>query len=481
MHTKDISTISLDSLADYPESLVKVTETLASLQGEFCAIKECKCHPYYDRTKTDYEKEKKLGTICIPSGFKTPLDFFETTTSEYIAKQFHHLPEIHIISLGSGQLLRELVIIAKLIKELKTSYFTDNKIVLHAVDTLYKKKNRTSSQHWLQISSYLCMEQFKELANMLNMNVDLLVYSSIEKYNRKRIIDRVIYPEVILSIDLTTKFDVDFPEKCKDEPSQKFEFTQQGILQGTKELAMHGSIFMTLTHLGSSKGMFIIQEKKENEKWIKEWIHTISSSKKIIFGPPLDIQMIIKKKNDEFLCSHMHMQEKLEAERFKFAPLSDAVRKRFLLIDEVKETAFGPEEKMIFDRIDELLKIENVNAQCTEGFTALHWAAMCRDEFLIKKLVATGADPTIKNIYGRTPLDYYQYQISLSDFHETFLDKEWLEVLSQDHTPSSPAIMPEFSQIYINDTDKSMALDFRNNESIDLSLFGFGLTSKSQF
>lgn len=97
--------IELYLLADRPESIVETTKELSSLPGEYQSIKECKCCIEYDRTYINWSKD-------LPSGFKSPLDLFETTSSAYIARKLHHLPEIHIMSFGSGQLLRELIIIA---------------------------------------------------------------------------------------------------------------------------------------------------------------------------------------------------------------------------------------------------------------------------------------------------------------------------------------------------------------------------------
>ena len=61
----------------------------------------------------------------------------------------------------------------------------------------------------------------------------------------------------------------------------------------------------------------------------------------------------------------------------------------------------------------------NINAACSEGFTALHWACMRRDEPLIIELMSHDADPSMQNNYGKTPLDYYRYQIKVDDFKLT--------------------------------------------------------------
>lgn len=465
------SVIPFDLLATHPESLVQTTNSFSSLPDEYDAIKECKCCREFDRTDADWNKCKKLKQINLPSGFITPLDFFERITSAYLAKQLHHLPEIHMMSLGSGQLLRELIIIAKLIKELNDQYSLNPKIILHAVDQLYKKKYRTSDVYWLKASSLLCHEQFKKIIAQWNVNVELHTYSSLEKYNHKKKNRELHHPEVILSIDLPVQFDVDFPEKSKTKPSQDFQYTQQGILKNTKDVLNNHSICITITHYSENSGIYIIIEKKENKMWHKEWIYTVSGNKKLKQEPSPLLQEIIKSREDEYQLSETYKQEQLEKERFKLSPLSYLVKEKLYLIYEVSQNLLSNEEKAIVDTIDRSLKSENVNAQCTQGFTALHWAAMARDNDMIKKLIAHGADPSSKNCYGRMPVDYYQYQIQLSDFKDTFQNKDEYQDMLKEYNTHSNGIMPEFSQLYIDDSAKSLALYFRNNILTDISLF----------
>jgi ankyrin repeat protein len=161
--------------------------------------------------------------------------------------------------------------------------------------------------------------------------------------------------------------------------------------------------------------------------------------------------------------------------------LSYAVKEKIYLVTEVEEDHYSREEKEVIHKLDLLLKSENINTQCQQGFTALHWAAMARDEKMIKKLLSLGADPSITNIYNRTPVDYYQYQINLSDFKDSFLDKETYQILlSECSCVSDQATMPEFSQLYIDDEAKTCALSFRNNESIDLAIFNLKNVSKNK-
>lgn len=100
------------------------------------------------------------------------------------------------------------------------------------------------------------------------------------------------------------------------------------------------------------------------------------------------------------------------------------------------------------EKLESLLKDKkfDINLKDAEGFTALHWAAMRRDEATIKLLIANGASLSVKNNYGRTPLDYYQYQIPQFKHNE----------------------MPEFELIYQNPSWP----EIRNKRHINLELFG---------
>ncbi|MBA3537624.1 MAG: hypothetical protein H0T84_13620 [Tatlockia sp.] len=114
---------------------------------------ECNCCRFFDRTRSPTEPEKNVTV-----GFKNTLDFFESVTAKYIANELCIIPEINIFSLGSGKLLRELIIIAKLIKELEKINLKFKKIVLHAVDTAYKKPSYINDVNWKKSTYYLCQE-----------------------------------------------------------------------------------------------------------------------------------------------------------------------------------------------------------------------------------------------------------------------------------------------------------------------------------
>jgi hypothetical protein len=209
------ATITLKSLANHSEKLVDTRSSHLYLKG-YQHLEECKCYRFYDRNNTKHDQLSK-GVINIPYGFKTPLDFFESIMAEYLAKQFCSLPEIHIISFGSGKLLRELSIIAKLIKALeKNPQSTLPPIYLHAVDPIYKKSKYHTNDEWLKSPSYLCQEQFKNVIKELNLNVSLQTYSSIGKYNQQ--INNT-HPAIIFSIDTPFRYDSKFPLQDSNEQS----------------------------------------------------------------------------------------------------------------------------------------------------------------------------------------------------------------------------------------------------------------------
>jgi ankyrin repeat protein len=55
--------------------------------------------------------------------------------------------------------------------------------------------------------------------------------------------------------------------------------------------------------------------------------------------------------------------------------------------------------------ISELLKYKpNLNTKGAYGWTALHYAARENNQVLIKDLLYAGADPSIKDNWGRTPI-----------------------------------------------------------------------------
>lgn len=69
-------TISLESLASCPEQLVEIKGSHTHLKG-YGHLSECKCYRFYDRTNTKHDQLRK-GTVKIPYGFKTPLDYMLT-------------------------------------------------------------------------------------------------------------------------------------------------------------------------------------------------------------------------------------------------------------------------------------------------------------------------------------------------------------------------------------------------------------------
>ena len=448
-------TISLDSLADYPEKLVTVRGRHSYLKGEYTSLRECKCSPYYDRTNTKHMRQSKR-TVDVPYGFKTPLDFFESVTAEYLATRFHPYSEIEILSLGSGNLLREIFIIAKFIKELKkvSSRSQSPHIILHAIDHEYKKKSFLNSDEWSKTSTQLCIKQFKELINQLRLNVTLLTYSSIDEYNHQE--HYHFHPRIILVIDVPLRFDSNFPLPDPKLCATDKKHTQEGVLEITKQNQKNGSIVITLTGIDLNHGMFIILEKKEDDQWKKEWLHTIYSKAKLFIAPPQVIQAILDEREKNFFLSDAGQFELEQIERFKSAPLSLAVKQR---------------DK---DTIEELLHHDKsiINAQTTDGFAALHWAAMRRDHRIISFLISNGADPNILNIHGRTPPDYYAHQISPEDFKD-FIDAKFYKELCDKYSISADKIMPEFYEVYHYEEDINWAFGRTRNGfvSINPSIF----------
>lgn len=75
----------------------------------------------------------------------------------------------------------------------------------------------------------------------------------------------------------------------------------------------------------------------------------------------------------------------------------------------------------------------NVNCQDFRGFTPLHWASILRLNEVIELLLKSGADPTIKNAFGKLPLDYYVEEIKANDlsFYPTSV-----EIKVEDNNPT---------------------------------------------
>ncbi len=56
-----------------------------------------------------------------------------------------------------------------------------------------------------------------------------------------------------------------------------------------------------------------------------------------------------------------------------------------------------------------------LNTQDYRGFTALHYACLLRDEESIKLLLRAGADLFLRDVFHKTPFDYYMMEITLDD------------------------------------------------------------------
>lgn len=78
----------------------------------------------------------------------------------------------------------------------------------------------------------------------------------------------------------------------------------------------------------------------------------------------------------------------------------------------------GEVTSAIVDKLGELdanVATDIVKQSDSRGATALHWAAIDRDDALIDSLIALNADPTATTAFGRTAGDLYQKEISFDD------------------------------------------------------------------
>lgn len=123
-------------------------------------------------------------------------------------------------------------------------------------------------------------------------------------------------------------------------------------------------------------------------------------------------------------------------------------------------------------KIEELLQDQTkINNQCSDGFAALHWASMRRDNGLIERLVQLGADPMMKNKYGRTALDYYSYQINVDDVKDNISPELYESIRKRKSLGLGKSEMPEFSEVYSNDPSVDLGASGRNKKPIDLTIF----------
>ena len=87
-------------------------------------------------------------------------------------------------------------------------------------------------------------------------------------------------------------------------------------------------------------------------------------------------------------------------------------------IEELVETNNDSVIQAVVDGNKEVVEIllnngYNVNQIDNDGWTPLHYAASNRFEDIIKVLIDYGADRTIKDIWGNTPIDLTKYHRSL--------------------------------------------------------------------
>lgn len=449
--------ITLETLGTKPHKLIWQKNNMGNVRlsdDEYENIAECACANLHNRaTLSQFDFNRQLGEAFnrqyirqsnVPIGFNNPVDLFETMVAEYIFQQFKFQPEIHIASLGSAKLLHELVIIAKLIKLFKDNHVQEKPIFLHAIDEIYKLREGIKS---LEESSWnKARVEFEKLLNKLNINVTLLTYVDINEYADTLKNSSQKTPHAFIDIDFPNQFAKDFPSKGFMNPFNVGNL--EDFLKDIKKILPPQSIQMSLTHIDCNEGLYVIFQKKNEDKWEKSWIHTIAGVENSV-PPSIAIENILSKYSQFSEITKYNQKIK---EKSLHAPISYAV--------------------YCYDlkNIEILLKEgANINAQDDDGFTALHWAAMRKDEELIKKLQNYGADSTIKNKYGRTPADYFNYIVKPKDFKEFIsqhsyqkLCKKYNFYYGSDKEKNPDVSMPEFQELYHTDKEKKWAVTNRN-------------------
>lgn len=165
-------------------------------------------------------------------------------------------------------------------------------------------------------------------------------------------------------------------------------------------------------------------------------------------------KMFNEKLFTEILQTNRQVNNLFLPERFNNAPLSAAV-------------FYCEKEKTIA-----LIQNSNhINVGCTEGYTALHWACMRRDEAMISELMIHGADPGVKNNEGKTPLEYYCYQIRINDFSMTLNYSAYRRLKETGLLELGSAEMKEFNLVFWNDAAKEIGAVRRNQKQLKMDLF----------
>lgn len=157
---------------------------------------------------------------------------------------------------------------------------------------------------------------------------------------------------------------------------------------------------------------------------------------------------------NEILQTSIQINTLFLPNRFDKAPLSAAV--------------FNNEKEKIIALMQDS---NNINAACHEGFTALHWACMRRNETMINDLISLGADAYVKNQYGKTPVDYYRYQIKLDDFKSTLDYSAYQRLKKEGALVAGPAEAKEFNLVFCTAPAKEMGATSRNQKPLKMDLF----------
>ena len=166
----------------------------------------------------------------------------------------------------------------------------------------------------------------------------------------------------------------------------------------TKAQSKNSSLHITLTHPGKNNGLYILVEEKKNDGWVDLWKFTVDASIKIKNVTDPTIQSILEKRAKEYMQTKEYRNEVKELKRFELAPLS------YLCRDYVEYDDSHKEKRKHIDELLEQSTVSDINTPCLNGFTALHWAAMHRNNELIEKLMKLGANANLKNCYNRTPM-----------------------------------------------------------------------------
>ena len=167
-------------------------------------------------------------------------------------------------------------------------------------------------------------------------------------------------------------------------------------------------------------------------------------------------QIEMEKQQEELLKSlisanhEISKESEKEEQQFVDAPLSHAVMT-------------GDSEKV--NLLLQSASPKMVNTPTSDGFVALHFAAMAHNNTLIIRLLELGADKTLKSQNGWTAKDYYEHQICSADFKDSITPEEY-EFLHEQYPKmgideSGVIVMPEFVVMFDRDVMRHLGVHRR--------------------